>query len=230
MATIKIVKCPESGKTMKVQAPTKPGSIVFDCPFCGKKHQVVFTEEDIAKANAASEVKIIEFTGVVGEEQNDKCPTCGKEIVYTRNEGGIYDFECPHCHQKLRKSFVVKTEHGNKKTMDRAKLVLVKKGLVGMRRKEVFTLHEGQNIVGRYDNGANSDISIKGDDTMSRRSIAIDVIRQDKGYLYKMRVLRSLNPVYVNDNVLMVDESRYLNFGDRIVLGKTMLTFEKKED
>lgn len=227
MAKFKNVPCPKTGKIMKVQLPPKPCEMVITCPHCGEKHRLQFGPESVD--NSAEEL-LIEPRGVVGEEQHDQCPSCGKELVYTCKEGGIYHFECPHCHQKLRKDFENKTKPGHLLGAGRGQLVQVEKTVLGVKRKHNHALHEGQNVIGRYIEGTESDISIKGDNYMSRRSVSIDVIYQDNGFLYKLRVLRAANPVYVNDSQLQVDESRYLNFGDRIVLGKTMFTFEKKED
>ena len=235
MAKYKVVPCPNTGKKIKVQLPPKPGFLDITCPHCGEKHRLQFGPESIDPPESVGqpeEERMITGTGIVGEEQHDPCPWCGKEMVYTPQESGIDHFQCPHCHRKVRKEIKRKTEENFSSQGDpgRGQLVVMEKTLLGIKRRHVYHLHEGSNVIGRYSEGTMSDISLKGDNYMSRRSVSIDVVQQDKGYLYRLRVLRAANPVYVNDNALMVDESQYLNFGDRIVLGKTMLTFEKKED
>jgi hypothetical protein len=88
-------------------------------------------------------------------------------------------------------------------------------------------LSDGKNVVGRYDESKNSDIAIKNDSAMSRRSIEIDVMHSDKGYAFKLTVLSATNPVLHNNNPLMPGESISLNFGDSIILGKTKFRFDK---
>ena len=79
----------------------------------------------------------------------------------------------------------------------------------------------------RFDSDQMSDISIKNDSSMSRRSIKIDVVQSPKGFIFKLTVLKATNPVLHNNVALSTGETVSLNFGDNIVLGKTRFRFDK---
>ncbi len=109
--------------------------------------------------------------------------------------------------------------------MFKGKLTLLRKGWVNKN----YHLNEGKNVIGRHDESEMSDISIKNDSAMSRRSVEIEVRRTDKGYLFKLTVLKATNPVLHNNSPLMAGESVSLNFGDSIVIGKTKFRFDKDD-
>ena len=102
----------------------------------------------------------------------------------------------------------------------RGKLILLRSGWFN---KE-FRLSAGSNVIGRFDTDpmGNSDIAIKDDPSMSRRSIDIQVTRREiNGYMFQLNVLRASNmPVGPGESIS-------LNFGDSIILGKTQFRFEK---
>lgn len=100
-------------------------------------------------------------------------------------------------------------------------------GMLGGIANTRFPLHMGLNTVGRADSDTPSDINIKNDPTISRRSVIIEVIPKENGFLFKMKVLRAANPVLHNDKPLMEGEIIYLNYGDSIRLGRTTLRFNK---
>lgn len=94
--------------------------------------------------------------------------------------------------------------------------------------RERYLLSESRTIVGRYDEDLPSDISLKGDDTISRQSIAIYIESDEYGFDYKLKVLNATNLVKVNDKKLKVGEEVFLQFGDIIKLGKSKLIFDNK--
>lgn len=100
----------------------------------------------------------------------------------------------------------------------RAKLVQL-----GSLANTVHQLKMGSNVIGRWDPAAQSDINIKDDATMSRRSVDINVTFNDaEGYRYELKVLKAANPVYYNQRPVNPQFDRYyLNFGDIIRLGST---------
>lgn len=93
---------------------------------------------------------------------------------------------------------------------------------------ERYKLSEGQTIVGREDDEEPSDISITGDDTISRRSIAINIVADDYGFDYVLKVLNAANPVRVNGKQIRVGEKTYLDLGDVITIGRTNLKFDNQ--
>lgn len=91
----------------------------------------------------------------------------------------------------------------------------------------VHRLAEGKNLIGRKDDIKSSDISIEGDNTISRQSVEIVVERTEKGYLFKLNVLHATNPVYLNKMQLSKGEGMYLDYGDIIKLGKSTFIFDE---
>lgn len=95
-------------------------------------------------------------------------------------------------------------------------------------RNNRFQLSEGTTIIGRYDEDEPSDISIKGDDTMSRRSVAIIIEEEDGIFDYKLKVLNATNKVKVNDQRVKEGSEVYLEFGDIIMLGNSKFKFDNR--
>ena len=85
-----------------------------------------------------------------------------------------------------------------------------------------FKLKEGSNIIGRFDPADPGDINIKGDNTMSRRSVELNVQVSPAGIRYAVRVLKAANPVLLNERPLDPAFDRpFMNFGDILQLGQT---------
>jgi hypothetical protein len=148
------------------------------------------------------------------------------EFGFVTEKPGHRTISCPACKGKCGLSVRGKTlpiELTNTIQAIHGKLILLRKGWLN----KDYRLFDGKNIVGRYDESKSSDIAIKNDPTMSRRSIEIDVIHSENGYSFKLTVLSATNPVLHNNNPLMPGESISLNFGDSITLGKTKFRFDK---
>jgi len=95
-------------------------------------------------------------------------------------------------------------------------------GLLSRRR---YSLMEGVNTVGREDKRMPSDLQVE-DPEMSRRSVLIDASLVDDGsYSFMFHVLKSLNPVKVNGNIIDAGKSIRLNDGDNILMGRTTFHF-----
>ena len=85
-----------------------------------------------------------------------------------------------------------------------------------------YPLNMGIVTIGRYDEDCPSDIAIKGDQHMSRRSVQIEVAFDNvQGFTYRLRVLSATNPVTLNGQNVCVGADAFLNFGDIIGLGVT---------
>lgn len=97
----------------------------------------------------------------------------------------------------------------------------------GFFSRKHFALRPGSIYIGRKDEDERSDLQLT-DKYVSRRSVKLDVIPSDKGYLFKMTVEHASNPVYVNSTEVAINNSIYLNYDDVITLGKTKLVFKKK--
>lgn len=181
---------------------------------------------------------------VIGESYSILCEKCGESFITTPKQLKANIEKCPNCkaiYGYNAKKAVVKSENEGKSEKDnenvqetgKIKLRNVFKypgmlewGNFLFKRKAV--LHVGKNTIGRKDDSEPSEISFS-DEYMSRRSIEIDV-EKDKnlsGYRFRLTVLRASNPIIVGSSQLMVGNSIYLNYGDTIKLGNTVITFKE---
>lgn len=104
-------------------------------------------------------------------------------------------------------------------------MLVGKAGMFGLGRQE-YSLKKGNNIVGRL---LTDDIVVKGDDTVSRSSINLEVVyNQYAGYRCRMHVLNAKNPVLHNGLPVSVGTTVEIASDDTIVLGHTKYTFIKK--
>lgn len=125
--------------------------------------------------------------------------------------------------QGFKATKTVEEENVNRTIKPNAKLTW---GSFFKKNSYVF-VRTGKHYIGRDDDEVRSDISIH-DEYVSRRSVLIDVIAKagnDCGY--KLTVVNAKNPVLVNGQIIEIDESVYLNYGDTILVGDTTLTFKK---
>lgn len=233
-----VLKCvnPECAKQIKLKRPEKTGVYPIACPNCGKKMRVKITgktPQEILATPPAPDFSNVEPICLgtdfkVGEKYEEKCPHCKDHIlVFQSSKPGHKEFACPRCKGRITAEVrqPTKTVHADSDVLQliRGKLVLLRKNWFN----KDYPLREGRNIVGREDASAPSDISIKGDNTMSRRSVQIDMNHTGHGYSFKLTVIKAANPVIHNGSVLMNGESVSLNFGDTIVMGSTKFRFDR---
>ncbi len=250
---------PECGKPLKLNRPPKSGVYPVTCPHCGVKknfklkgldafatQQVAAPAASSAETPPAPEINRPNFDEplnnsakppiqlkddfIVDQLYSFPCPHCGQEgLGLQTSKAGHKRFPCPVCLGIIEADVRPKTEVlENPVTTQllKGKLVLLRRGWLNKN----YPLTEGSHTVGRFDESEMSDISIKGDPGMSRRSIRIDVSNRDKtGTIFKLTVLKSTNPVLLNGKPLAKGESVSLNFGDTIVLGKTKFRFDKDQ-
>ncbi len=230
--TFMAFKClnPDCQKVIKIHRPAKSGVYDVTCPHCGIKKQIKLKGSDAVAGdnasaspsvpdNSSKETKELPDDFIVDATYRFKCPHCKKqEIGFVTNKPGHRTIACPLCEGKIGVEVRKKTEViviTEQLQMFKGKLTLLRKGWVNKN----YHLNEGKNVIGRHDESEMSDISIKNDSAMSRRSVEIEVRRTDKGYLFKLTVLKATNPVLHNNSPLMAGESVSLNFGDSIVMG-----------
>lgn len=189
----------------------------------------------------------IDEPALIGHPYGCVCPECKKAIVFMTRQTGAQAVKCNHCGTMVIFKAVdgeaqasVATAQGNAKKKEEEKpeehitqpvrqknnksMGMLTWGNLFNRKKHV--LYEGKTVIGRQDADRPSDIELN-DKKVSRRSVAIDVIRNEKGFFFKLSVLKATNPVYVNNTELGEGESVYLKYGDCIQLGKTMVIFQK---
>lgn len=233
----------DCGKKIKLPRPAKSGVYKVTCPHCGAVKHIRLKGEDAAptaqpqaphsqpETTDNSACAAIEFQDdfLVGQTYKITCPHCHRqEFGFATDKPGHRVVPCPACKGKIgidvrnKTELIVVTEQLQ---MFKGKLTLLRRGWLN---KE-FHLSEGKNVIGRFDLVQVSDIAIKNDSSMSRRSVEIEVTHTLKGYTFKLTVLKATNPVLHNNNTLMTGESVSLNFGDSIVMGKTKFRFDKDE-
>jgi hypothetical protein len=242
MEKLLLINCPNEDchKQFKMKAPAKAGVYKLECPFCHRIFSVRINEAQLGDSPSQaqqSQTTPPDFTNAapkkyeglanVGKPLEFTCPHCHKQpLRYTPKEIGIKSFACPLCHGKIVVEAIGETKHielTGELQLFNGKLTLLRKLLPS----KSFKLKSGSNIIGREDADMPSDISVSSDNTMSRRSINIEVTKNDKGYAFKLKVLKATNPVLVNNQPLSSGEAISLNFGDSIMLGKTKFRFEK---
>jgi len=179
---------------------------------------------------------IVHEKAIVGKSYTIICPKCNKQLQLCPDKKGPDIEVCPDCKAKVgyNSKIVVKKENETDDLHTEINRALLNKENVGKGGRLVWgflgrhsaNLSVGENTVGRKDTNSPSDISID-DAYMSRRSISIDVEEKLGAYSFKLTVLKAANPVMVNSNELYIGNSIYLNYGDTIRLGNTVLTFKK---
>lgn len=242
-------KClnPDCGQQIRLNRPAKSGVYAVTCPHCNTQKQLRLkgmdafagattseTSNDSSQNtqpkkpdNSSNPVEEVVEDFVVNESYTFRCPLCNEqEIGFKTDKPGHRTISCPYCKGKIGLDIRPKTTTINlseQLQLYRGKLTLLRKGWLN----KDYRLSDGKNIIGRYDESSMCDIAIKNDSSMSRSSVEIDVMKTEKGYTFKLTVLKATNPVLHNGNPLMAGESVSLNFGDSILMGKTKFRFDK---
>lgn len=206
------------------------------------------------KAPGDNRLYVIKQRAKVGELYQMVCPECGFAMVKKIIKEGRQRWDCPQCQAilgfaavateanqatpkaekpKAEKAKVEKEKHEapNKPTTKLDKSALQDMGELvwgSFFSRKHFALHPGSILIGRRDGQEPSELQLN-DNYVSRRSVVLDVIPTDKGYLFKLAVRNASNPVYVNGSEILVGNSIYLNYDDVILMGKTKLTFKKSK-
>lgn len=234
-ATI-VIACPDCRKQMRMNNPGKAGVYKITCPFCCKQFSVKMVDNANQKPQHADEAPVLV----------QHCTNCGVKMRIRNPQQGTHSVKCPNCQSVQTYSYrsdaaqsgthapqeAKKEEYAPTKTLP--KNFNLAQGCLVVHRgrfasKQVYELKGKETVVGRADSESPSDISVAGDPTMSRRSICISTEAKSMGFLYKLTVLNATNKVLYNNRALAKGDSVYLNFGDRIMLGKTLFSFEKSQ-
>lgn len=199
---------------------------------------------------------IIKDKAITGNTYTLRCPECGHWEAETMQEAETaHKWYCPACKTLVAFNIVDKpklkeeTEKQIKPTTNKEKSgtskeqeAHTKTHKVNISRKEtsmaelvwggIFSkkhlkLPSGTNIViGRKDSDEPSNLQMD-DAYMSRRSARIEAEAMNNGTRYKFTVLKCSNPVFINSKEITQGSSVYLNYGDTITLGKTIITLKK---
>lgn len=225
------VVCPHCHSKLMMKKKPEVTSKILKCPGngCGKELHIVF---DVTKDPQTYQI--------IEEEKEDNNKKKGN-TVYKKSANSENEFD----HGTEKKKTVYgkdkhKTPHNVYNDMDeddeeeikpkkkhrlRERIYLTHITWFGLRNQR-FQLYEGTTTIGRYDEDDTSDIMIRGDETMSRKSVAIIIEEEDGIFDYKLKVLNATNKVKVNDQRVKEGSGVYLDFGDIIMLGNSKFKFD----
>lgn len=220
------VVCPHCHSKIMMKKYKEITSKIIKCPGngCGKELNIQFdTTKDpqtyiiLEEATQKEQNKTIYKKSVNQEndEQNTKKTRYGKD---KRNTPHNYYNDLDEKDEDFTN---IKRRHNRL----RDKIYLTHITWFGLRNKR-FQLYEGTTTIGRYDEDATSDIMIRGDETMSRKSVAISIEEVDGIFDYKLKVLHATNKVKVNDKRIKEGAETFLDFGDIIMLGNSKFKFD----
>lgn len=220
------IVCVHCGRKIQIQKRKSQEQCKFLCPVCKKNLHILF--------NTSHEPQTYSFLSVEqsnsgenksafkeGSSLNEEEKKANKDkTIYKKDKRKAQSFnDIPgEDDENLRKK--------NKPKL-RETLFLTRKKYFGL-VSERYKLSEGQTVIGREDDDEPSDISITGDDTISRRSVSINIVADDYGFDYILKVLNASNPVRVNGKQIKVGEKVYLDVGDIITIGNTNLKFDNQ--
>ena len=175
---------------------------------------------------------------------------CGNTILMTFPNPGRFQFRCKNCHRLYAAAVreaskenpipkppqnpgdddsgttISTTEDMNPSIpRTRAGAMLVYGSLLHRKRKD---LYYGSNVIGQSDKKIPSDISID-DPFVSRRSVDLKVKRapDGAGNVFSLKVLKTRNPVFVNNKQVEIDKSVYLKYNDKLKIGNTILILKR---
>lgn len=92
-----------------------------------------------------------------------------------------------------------------------------------------FQLKEGSNVLGRVAKSGTADLKICEDPYMSRRHLQVDVVKTPHGLEHRLVEIDSKNVIVLNGRPIQRGDILKLNFGDRMVLGKTEVVFDRPQ-
>lgn len=201
------VTCPNAacGKKLIVPHPGKACTQQFTCPSCGKKFKITFNlsgagrEPDTEKLSPAA-------AAAAAKQSTDK-------IKDTLRPGGL-DPRWTIAMNGCSSGAILRIK------MHRRLLPA---------KETTFNLDGiGSWTIGRLDDDTPSDIQITGDSSISRRCAAIFATPGSLSTTYMLKVIKSKNPIFINQRQMADQESIQLIDGDHIVMGQTSMTFHLK--
>lgn len=160
-----------------------------------------------------------------GQTYAVNCPGCQKTLTTNPEGNGTVKLKCDNCGATIGYN-----------SYDATRIVPVdgkeRKGM--LQWGKCFSRHRaelkmGINIVGRADKGQPSDICID-DSTVSRQSVCINVTfdQKKRNHLFQLTVQHAKNEVLVNGMQLQPGQGLFLESGDKIKLGNTIIVFTSK--
>lgn len=198
------ITCPYCKNAIRMRNPKKAGTYELQCPHCGKKFRMTMVDREEDPYEQANRQAAEQAAAQRAAEQAAAQRAAQQAAA---QQPGMVNPKPASKPTKLLRTGTFE-----------AGCLRVKQGSFVR-----YDLDREVTVVGRQSVESPSDISIAGDETMSRRSVAIICDQVN----YKLQVLNATNPVIFNDRKLNTGDCVYLTFGDKFVLGKTLIIFEK---
>ncbi len=222
--------CVHCGTVIQIQKKKNQPQCKLTCPACKKNLHVLFdltkdpqTYPFISIAQSNKEENHSGGTQEKDSKQEEKEKVNKNKTIYKKNHDRAKHYDGIPGEDDEKDVYKSKT----KTSRLREPIFLTRKKFLGL-VAERYKLSEGTTIVGRDDDDEPSDISLRGDDTISRRSISISIIADEYGFDYIMKVLNAANPVRLNGKPLREGEKVFLDLGDVITIGHTDLKFDNR--
>ena len=244
-----VFECPKCQQKIETH-PAAPGLATTKCSGCGSRinYKVVVPPSSslsvhVQKVTGKEKYQYrISETIEVGQSFSFCCPNgdCCRGISKVAPKAGDFVATCPHCGYKVAYKAIASDgqqtsgqQSGSNDHEGVTDNFSIKQeicsGCLRWRRYGVWKLEYlrlGITTVGLKDEDEPSDVMID-DPTVSARSLEIEAEQSDQaGYTFQARIKRATNPVYINKRQYSVGDSIFLNDGDIIKIGKTILTFK----
>ena len=181
-------------------------------------------------------IYVIHEKAEIGKFYSFKCPNCHSLFISRTMNDEVAKIKCPEC-----ETYICFSSRGKESSSAKRRTRIIaenefsnREGILvwnrnGQMRHQI--LLPGEITIGRTDFYEPSDISIE-DGTASRRSVKVVVTKGEQSGMFNFRltVLRTTNPIYVNGNALYAKSSIYLNYGDNFKVGETVFTLIAKDE
>lgn len=245
------ITCPNKDcrNNFKMYRPEKPGLVRVTCPQCGQAFQVRVgapaPPPDTTGDNSQAMPRHVNLTATPDDVYKFTCPHCNKQGMAIKGGGkNLVKTACPSCKGRIdaiidRQQQSTELVSGadeddfsdpQEEEVSKAAIRVITKRRFLPDVKTDYPLKKGVYTIGRDDPDNPPEIPISGDATVSRRSVQLEVV-EDHGNgetLYQLAVLKATNPVSLNGKRLREGDNAFLNFNDKLVMGKTEILFIKK--
>lgn len=225
------ITCPYCKNAIRMRNPKKAGTYELQCPHCGKKFRMTMVDREEDPYEQANRQAAEQAAAQRAAEQAAAQRAAEQAAAQRAAEQAAAQRAAEQAAAQRAAQQAAAQQPGmvNPKPASKPTKLLrtgtFEAGCLRVKQGSFvrYDLDREVTVVGRQSVESPSDISIAGDETMSRRSVAIICDQVN----YKLQVLNATNPVIFNDRKLNTGDCVYLTFGDKFVLGKTLIIFEK---
>ena len=163
------------------------------------------------------------------------CPNC-HSVLSIEEAPGISDkmLSCPICRFRAKVSvFQQQMLSRGSQNSDDDEPTLVNFGSMDRTigclffGKEEYSLHKGENTIGRKAKSGHAEVQISDDRYMSRQHAVITIKEGGSGLEHHLQPTNPKNPIKVNGQLLQNADVVVLQWGDRLTFGHTELVFDR---